>query len=52
MPLYPFIMLRARECALTPCLFVVFNLGFTFESLKELGVCQLYLLILICIFFP
>ncbi len=37
MPLHPFIMLRARECAPTP---VVFNLGLTFESLEELGVCH------------
>jgi hypothetical protein len=36
-PLYPSIMLRAKECALTPCPFVVFSLGFTFESFKELG---------------
>jgi hypothetical protein len=37
MPLYPSIVLRAKECALTPCPSVVFSLGFTFESLKELG---------------
>jgi hypothetical protein len=40
MPVYPSIMLRAGERALIPCPFVVFNLGFTFESLKELGVRQ------------
>jgi hypothetical protein len=38
MPFYPSIMLRARERALTPCPFVVFCLGLTFESRKELGV--------------
>jgi hypothetical protein len=38
MPLYPSIVLRARERAPTPCPSVVFNLGLTFESLKELGV--------------
>jgi hypothetical protein len=43
MPLYPFIVLRAKECAPTPCPSVVFSLGFTFEPLKELGVRQLYL---------
>ncbi len=37
-PLYPFIVLRARERVPTPCPFVVFNLGLTFESRKELGV--------------
>jgi hypothetical protein len=36
-PLYPSIMLQARECALTPCPSTVFNLGLTFESFKELG---------------
>jgi hypothetical protein len=35
---YPSIMLRARECASTPCSSVIFSLGLTFESLKELGV--------------
>jgi hypothetical protein len=40
-PFYPFIVLRAREHASTPCPSVVFNLGFTFESRKELGVCHL-----------
>ncbi len=39
-PLYPSIVLRAREHALTPCSSVVFNLGLTFESFKELGVRQ------------
>ncbi len=37
MPLYPSKVLRARERASTPCFFVVFCLGFTFESFKELG---------------
>ncbi len=37
MPLYLSIVLRARECASIPCSFVVFNLGLTFESFKELG---------------
>jgi hypothetical protein len=31
-------MLRARERAPTPWFSVVFSLGLTFESLKELGV--------------
>jgi hypothetical protein len=39
-PLYPSIVLRAKERAPTPCPSVVFNLGFTFEPLKELGVRQ------------
>ncbi len=34
-PLYPFQVLWARECAPTPCSFVVFCLGLTFESLQE-----------------
>jgi hypothetical protein len=38
MPLYPSIVLRAKERAPTPCPSVVFSLGLTFESLKELGV--------------
>jgi hypothetical protein len=37
-PLYPSIVLRARERASTPYPFALFNLGLTFESLKELGV--------------
>jgi hypothetical protein len=37
-PFYPSIVLRARECASTPCPFTIFSLGFTFEPLKELGV--------------
>jgi hypothetical protein len=37
-PFYPSIVLWARERASTPCPFVVFSLGLTFESLKELGV--------------
>jgi hypothetical protein len=39
-PLYPSKVLWAREHAPTPYSFVVFYLGLTFESLKELGVCQ------------
>jgi hypothetical protein len=39
-PLYPFIVLWARERALTPCPPAVFSLGLTFESRKELGVRQ------------
>ncbi len=38
MPLYPSIMLRAKECAPIPYPSVVLNLGLTFESFKELGV--------------
>ncbi len=37
MPLYPSKVLRARERAPTFYSSVVFNLGFTFESLKDLG---------------
>jgi hypothetical protein len=42
MPLYPSIVLQARERA--PILYpsTVFNLGFTFEPFKELGVCHYY----------
>ncbi len=40
MPLYPSIMLRARERALVFCFFVVFSLGLTFEPFKELGACH------------
>ncbi len=40
MPLYPSIMLQARECALTLCSSIVFSLRFTFESLKEFGTCK------------
>jgi hypothetical protein len=40
MPLYPFIVLRTMERAPTPCPFDVFNLGLTFEPLKELGMRQ------------
>ncbi len=36
MALYPSIVLWARESAPTPCSFVIFSLGLTFESLKEL----------------
>jgi hypothetical protein len=36
-PLYPSIVLQARERAPIPCFSVVFSLGLTFESLKELG---------------
>jgi len=39
-PLNPFKVLRARECASTPCFSTVFPLGFTLESLKELGAHQ------------
>jgi hypothetical protein len=39
-PLYPSIVLRAKERVPTPCSSVVFSLGLTFESLKELGVCH------------
>ncbi len=39
-PFYPSKMLRAKECAPTPCSFVIFCLGLTFESLKELKVRQ------------
>jgi hypothetical protein len=40
-PLYPSIVLRAREHASTLCFSTIFNLGLTFESLKELGVCHI-----------
>ncbi len=43
-PLYPFKVLRTRERAPTLCSFDVFYLGFTFESLKELGVHHMFLL--------
>jgi hypothetical protein len=43
MPLYPSIVLRARECAPIFCSSVVFSLGLTFESFKELGVRQFWL---------
>jgi hypothetical protein len=39
-PLYPSIVLRARERAPTPCPSVVFNLRLILESRKELGVCH------------
>jgi len=39
-PLYPSKVLWAREHAMTPCSSTIFCLGFTFESLKELGACQ------------
>jgi hypothetical protein len=39
-PFYPSIMLWARERAPTPCPSIVFNLGLTFESRKELEVRQ------------
>jgi hypothetical protein len=38
MSFYLSIVLRARERTPTPCSSVVFNLGLTFESFKELGV--------------
>jgi hypothetical protein len=40
-PLYPSKVLQARECAPIPCYSVVFNLGLTFDSFKELGAHQL-----------
>jgi hypothetical protein len=40
MPLYPSIVLRARERAPTPLSSAIFSLGFTFEFLKELGMRQ------------
>jgi hypothetical protein len=40
MPFYPSKVLRAKERAPTPCLSIVFCLGLTFESLKELGARQ------------
>jgi hypothetical protein len=49
-PLYPFIVLRARERAPTPCSSVIFNLGLTFESLKELGASQAMYLCWLCYF--
>ncbi len=45
MPFYPSTVLRAREHALTPYSFVVFYLGLTFESLKELGAHHWYLIL-------
>jgi hypothetical protein len=36
-PFYPSKVLWTKECASTPCSFVVFYLGLTFEPLKELG---------------
>jgi hypothetical protein len=39
-PFYPSKVLRAKECASTPCSSVIFHLGLTFESLKELGACH------------
>jgi hypothetical protein len=40
-PLYPSIVLRARERGPTPCPFAIFNLRLTFEFRKELGLCHL-----------
>ncbi len=40
-PFYLSKVLRTRERALTPCSSIVFHLGLTFESLKELGARQL-----------
>jgi hypothetical protein len=40
-PLYPLIVLRAKECAPTFCPSIVFSLGLTLEPFKELGVCQI-----------
>jgi hypothetical protein len=39
-PLYPSVVLQAKEHTSTPCPFTVFSLGLTFESLKELGTCK------------
>jgi len=36
-PFYPSKVLQAKECALIPCSSIIFYLGFTFESFKELG---------------
>ncbi len=36
-PLYPFKLLWAMECVPTPSFSIVFSLGLTFESFKELG---------------
>jgi hypothetical protein len=41
MPFYPSKVLRARERTLIPYSSVVFSLGLTFESFKELGACHL-----------
>jgi len=41
MPLYPTKVLQAKEHAPTPYSSIVFCLGLTFESLKELGVCHM-----------
>jgi hypothetical protein len=35
-PLYPSIVLRAKECAPTPCFPLFFSLGLTFEPFKEI----------------
>jgi hypothetical protein len=40
MPLYLSIVLPTKEHAPTPCSSIVFSLGLTFESLKEMGVRQ------------
>jgi hypothetical protein len=48
-PFYPSKVLRTKERALTPCSYVVFCLGLTFESLKELGARQYKCLIFIYI---
>ncbi len=42
-PFYPSKVLWARERAPTPYSFVVFNLGLTFESFKELGARHFYI---------
>jgi hypothetical protein len=39
-PLYPFKVLRAKECASTFSFFAIFSLGLAFESFKELGARQ------------
>jgi len=39
-PLYPSKVLRARERGPTFCFSAIYNLGFAFESIQELGVCH------------
>jgi hypothetical protein len=48
--LYPSIVLQARERAPIPCFSVVFSLGLTFESLKELGERHLWFSITVVLF--
>jgi hypothetical protein len=42
MPLYPFKMLQAKECAPTPYSSVIFCLELTFQSFKESGMHQFF----------